>query len=72
MFNPDIIIPSADKSNTTVVLDYSNYNFKLQDLLKEIAYSRLTKDLISRIHREITSQIETTSISVKSQLNLVP
>lgn len=69
--NPDIIILSADKCNTTVVLDSSNYNFKIQELFKDCANSFLANHPTNRIQWEITSFIKSSLIPIKSWLRYV-
>ena len=53
-----IVVLSADKGNVTVVLDRKEYMEKIEDLLKDGAYSRLGKDPTTTVETRVTRLVK--------------
>ena len=53
----DIVILPADKRNTTVVMDRTDYTMKMNTMLKDATYKKLKKDPTSRIESKITRSL---------------
>ena len=48
----NIVILPADKENATVVLDQSDYEAKMEDLLQDVAYKKVKRTLQAELrHR---------------------
>lgn len=63
--NPTIIVLSADKRNTTVVLDENDYNSKGNMFRQNKSYIHIAQDLTSNFKREINSLISSSSIPIE-------
>ena len=56
--SPDIVILTADKGSATVVMNRSEYTEKIEDLLKDPVYRKITKDPTSATERKITRELK--------------
>jgi len=68
----DIIILPADKGNTTVVKNTSDYRKKMKTLLENKTYTRLNKDPTDTIAQKTKTLIEKSNISSIIKTTLKP
>jgi len=68
----DIIILPADKGNTTVVMNTSDYRKKMKTLLENKAYTRLNKDPTDTIAQKTKTLIEKSNIPSITKTSLKP
>jgi len=61
--NLDIIVLKADKGNAMVIMNTSNYDSKLLDLISSSAYKPLTKNPINAITSLVTKAIKSSSLA---------
>ena len=54
----DIVVLPADKGNATVLLDKSEYNQKMNDLLKDASYKRLKGNPTTRVERKVADALK--------------
>ena len=58
----NILILPADKENATVVMNTTDYEYKIEELLDPSTYKKLTKDPTQTIIKNINSQIKQSTI----------
>lgn len=63
--NPDIMVLPADKGNATVVMKAADYHNKMQNLLEDPAYEKLSKNPIQSITKTINEAIKRSSLDDK-------
>jgi len=68
----DIIVLPADKGNTTVVMNTSDYKKKMKNLLLDKAYKKLIKDPTNTIAQNTKILVEKTNIPSKTKSTLKP
>ena len=54
----NIIILPADKGNATVVLDRVDYEAKMENLLKDSAYKKVTRNPTSRVEAKVSTALK--------------
>ena len=68
----DLVILTADKGNATVVMDQTDYKKKIEDLLEDPVYRKISKDPTSATERKITKELkdlEQKKLISKDQMN---
>jgi hypothetical protein len=65
--NLDIIILKYDKGNTTTIMNTTNYEYKLQDLLSSSSYKPLSKKPLNTITNLVTKAIKSSSLDPRIQ-----
>jgi hypothetical protein len=70
--NPDIIVLKADKGNATVIMNTSDYDSKILDLLSSSTYKPLAKNPINTITNLVTKAIKSSSLDPNIQKCLIP
>ncbi|XP_018372103.1 PREDICTED: uncharacterized protein LOC108766985 [Trachymyrmex cornetzi] len=68
----DIIVLPADKGNTTVVINTSDYKKKMKNLLSDKAYKKLDKDPTNTIAQKTKTLVEESNIPSKTKSTLKP
>ena len=70
--NSDIIVLSADKGNATVVMNTSDYNSKISNILKDPAYKPHPNDPTTYLEKTTKSKIVASSINDDTKKSLIP
>lgn len=69
--NKELVILRADQGNATVFLDRYSYHAKVKELLDDLAYQRISKDLTGRIGRWVSSLVKIASIPLEFQKHAI-
>ncbi|GJQ65183.1 hypothetical protein Trydic_g7324 [Trypoxylus dichotomus] len=67
--NKNIVILPADKRNVTVVMNTSNYEIKMESLLTDPSYKKITNDVTTRLEKITGNKIKAALIDSDSQTN---
>jgi hypothetical protein len=70
--NHDIIILKVDKGNATVIMNTSDYDAKILDLLSSSSYKPLAKNPLNTITNLVTKAIKASSLDPSIQKCLIP
>ncbi|XP_060531998.1 uncharacterized protein LOC132705430 [Cylas formicarius] len=70
--NENILIMPADKGNATVVMNTSDYNAKLEDILNDPIYKLVTRDPTTYLEKTTKSKILDSSINEDTKKKLIP
>jgi len=70
--NSEITILPADKGNATVILNTTDYKQKINTLLEDSSYSRLTKDPTESTERKATKLLKKSTLSEEICIQLSP
>ena len=72
----NIVILPADKGNSTVVMDRTEYDRKLEEMLSDNTYKKLDKDPTAKIKRKVAKTLKKTEdkgeLSKERRLFLIP
>ena len=56
--NENIVILPADKGNSTVVMDRTEYERKLEEMLSDNTYKKLDKDPTTKMERKVAKTLK--------------
>ncbi|KAL0269180.1 UNVERIFIED_CONTAM: hypothetical protein PYX00_006992 [Menopon gallinae] len=70
--NQDIIILPADKGNATVILNKTDYQEKMEQLLENSTYTKTKKDPTQNILRNLRKELDKSKSDSTSIHNLIP
>lgn len=70
--NEDIIILPADKGNATVIMDSNDYHRKIETLLDDPSYQRITTDPTTYLEKTTKTKIQSCPIDKVIQNQLIP
>ncbi|GJQ79344.1 hypothetical protein Trydic_g16205 [Trypoxylus dichotomus] len=69
--NKNIIILPADKGNATIVINTCDYEIKMESLLNDPSYKKVTNDSTTYLVKVTRNKIKATSIDPDTQTKLI-